>query len=267
MPVPIVMPTTLRPPRAAPRHHSPSVAQFASLSSVAGRSDAARRSVAQREILPAEIRRDDHDARFAIERPGRADADAEEIARAPRRSPPCVSAITSSIMPRDPIDDGVGAAIGERRDRSHRDLAAAVLRHRAGDDVRAAEVDADDVTAPSTRHTGTGGLRTSREQASTTSVRRQLAHAAPMAERTPLRAVTIARPAGQAVVPRDRDVARRADRSRIRAPSVRRSPPSAFPSPMRDAAAPSRSSLSPRPADQLRRCEEGKRSDGVHQTV
>ena len=37
IPVPIVMPTTLRPPRAAPSHHSPTVAQFASLSSVAGK--------------------------------------------------------------------------------------------------------------------------------------------------------------------------------------------------------------------------------------
>ena len=34
MPVPIVMPMTFVPPRAAPCHHSPTVAQFASLSSV-----------------------------------------------------------------------------------------------------------------------------------------------------------------------------------------------------------------------------------------
>jgi hypothetical protein len=36
IPVPIVRPMTLRPPRAAPCHHSPNVAQLASLSSVVG---------------------------------------------------------------------------------------------------------------------------------------------------------------------------------------------------------------------------------------
>jgi hypothetical protein len=36
IPVPIVRPITLRPPRAEPCHHSPNVAQFASLSSVVG---------------------------------------------------------------------------------------------------------------------------------------------------------------------------------------------------------------------------------------
>src|SRR5437773_9906749 len=40
MPVPIVNPTTWSEPRAAPRHHSPKMAQLASLSSVAGRSSA-----------------------------------------------------------------------------------------------------------------------------------------------------------------------------------------------------------------------------------
>src|SRR5207245_8987676 len=36
IPVPIVRPTTWFAPRAAPRHHSPKMAQFASLSRVAG---------------------------------------------------------------------------------------------------------------------------------------------------------------------------------------------------------------------------------------
>src|SRR4026207_982015 len=41
--------------------------------------DALRDLIPQRKILPAEIRRHDHDAILAIERPRRSDADAEKV--------------------------------------------------------------------------------------------------------------------------------------------------------------------------------------------
>ena len=86
MPVPIVIPTTLRPPRAAPCHHSPSVAQFASLSSVAGRFTRSAISSRSGKSFHPRFGVTMHDALLAVERARRADADAEEVARAPRRS-------------------------------------------------------------------------------------------------------------------------------------------------------------------------------------
>ena len=56
-----------------------------------------------------------------------------------------VSAITVSIMRAMRSTTDSAPSIGVRRLGAHRDLAASVLRHRAGDDVRAAKVDAEDV--------------------------------------------------------------------------------------------------------------------------
>jgi hypothetical protein len=49
----------------------------------------------------------------------------------------------------DPVDDRLGALVGPRGLRAERDDVAAVFSERAGDDVCAAEVDADMTSLPS----------------------------------------------------------------------------------------------------------------------
>ena len=79
MPVPIVMPIAL--PRAA-RRAEPPLAEHRAVGVVVERRRQAQPVVdalAQREVLPAEVRREQHDAALAVERARRADADAEDL--------------------------------------------------------------------------------------------------------------------------------------------------------------------------------------------
>src|SRR6202022_4420041 len=115
--------------------------------------------VAQWEVLPAEIRSDDDDAFLPIQRTWGSDSDSEE-------SRPLRAGFRDRLRDhllyhlRDPLDYGSRASIGQSRSRLHRDLAAAIERHRACNDVGSAEIHSDDETLLDA-HTGTGGLRTS----------------------------------------------------------------------------------------------------------
>src|SRR2546430_3388057 len=55
IPVPIVSPTTWLAPRAAPRHHSPKLAQLASVSSVAGNPRAPAHRDRGGKLAPAKV--------------------------------------------------------------------------------------------------------------------------------------------------------------------------------------------------------------------
>ena len=79
MPVPMVMPIALRVPRAAPTHHSPSIAQLASLSSAAGRPSRVVDRSPQRHVDPAEVGGEQHDAALGVERARRPDPDAQDL--------------------------------------------------------------------------------------------------------------------------------------------------------------------------------------------
>ena len=144
MPVPIVIPITLLAPFAAPSHHSPNVAQLASLSIRTGRR--ARSWMASRSgklVHP----------RFGVvtTMPRSRSSGPGEPTPIPitssRFAPVCamVSAITVSIMRAMRSTTRVRSLLGARRLRAEREDVAAVFGQRAGDDVRAAEVDADQV--------------------------------------------------------------------------------------------------------------------------
>ena len=171
----------------------------------------------------------------------------------------------------DAVGDAFGARLGARRNRAHGVVVLAVRRHRAHDDVRSAEIDADDVLLPLLRGHASRGPR--REIAtSRSSVARQS---------TPPSSGVISRmqrqcPRGHCCgpcrshgrqarpdVPGDRGVRRPAGRSRTRERSVRRPRPSACSSPTRDAAAASRSSRAAPSADELGRREQRQAPGGV----
>src|SRR5262249_4856684 len=98
--------------------------------------------IAQREIPPAEIRRDDHESLLAIERSRRTNADADEITPTRARLRDGVENHALD-QPDDAIGDALCAGLRRRGDRAHRIVLLAVGRHRADDDVGAAEVYAD----------------------------------------------------------------------------------------------------------------------------
>src|ERR1019366_6824195 len=129
--------------------------------------DIVRDPVAQREVVPAEVRRGDHETRLAVERARAADADAEKvIARGARFR----HGLRDRGLDhrRDALDDRVRALRRERRQGVQPMLAAAVRRHRADGDLRAAEVDAED---ESCAHHGSNKLFNARETCSTSSSR------------------------------------------------------------------------------------------------
>ena len=102
--------------------------------------------VAQREVRPAEVRRRHHDAALAVERAGRADADADHVL-APRAGVRHGLRDHGVDHADDAVDDGVRALVGACGFRAQRQHVTAVFRQRAGDDVRAAKVDTDEVFA------------------------------------------------------------------------------------------------------------------------
>ena len=75
----MVMPMALRVPRAAPIHHSPSTAQLASLSRRGRKAQPLVDDLAQRQIDPAQIRGEQHDAALGVERTRRSHADADDL--------------------------------------------------------------------------------------------------------------------------------------------------------------------------------------------
>src|SRR5450759_1476381 len=119
----------------------------------------ARDLVAQRKILPAEVGGHDDDALIAMERSRRSDAHAQKIrplgARFRHR-------LSDHLLDHsgDSIDNRGSSTFSECRRRVHRDLAAAIERHRARDDVGATQIHSDDVTLLHV-HTATAWLRTS----------------------------------------------------------------------------------------------------------
>ena len=246
MPVPIVSPTTLR---AAARRALPPLAERRAVRVVVERRrqpEPVLDPIAQREILPAEVRRDEHDALLAIQRTRRAHADADEVAP---RAPVCSHGVEDhSFHERRPCAPATPSSptydVG--RDAAHR--------------VNVAMPSA--VMAPATMFVpprSTPTMYCSRcavlmparrgeeeRERSFGDERRARGRACSDSGRGDSAAVRAGRMAGrQRILARPPMHAAPADRSRTSAPSGRRSPPSAFPWPTQDATAPSRSS--PRP--------------------
>src|SRR3954467_3159633 len=121
--------------------------------------DATGYLVAQRKILPPEVRRYYHQPFLAIERARGADADAQKV-RSLRAG--FLHFLRDDFLHHrcDPVHHRSRATLGQCWRGMHRDLPAAIHWHRAGNDVGAAKIYSNDVTLLRT-HTGTGGLRTS----------------------------------------------------------------------------------------------------------
>jgi len=117
--------------------------------------------------VPSEVGRRDHQPTLAIQRPGAADADAQKcVAR-----DACLGDRPGDRgfdHLRDTLHDGVRAAVGERRLRVQRELAAPVRRHGADGDLGAAEVHSDNESCA--RH-GSVKLFNARDTCSTSSSR------------------------------------------------------------------------------------------------
>src|SRR6266566_779448 len=137
IPVPSVNPMTYFAPRAAPRHHSPKIAQLASLSSVAGRlSPSLTRSRSGMFVQP----------RFGVR-----STTPVLVLRGPGEPMP-----TPSIFLPDSAIDAL-ASLMIRALRGHRRLGndamnlGAVLSEDSGDQIRSPDVNADDVAHQSPR--------------------------------------------------------------------------------------------------------------------
>src|SRR5579862_7562504 len=106
--------------------------------------DGRRNAITQWEVAPAEVGCDDDDAFGAVERAGRAHADAEKIGSA--RAGLFYDFRDDVFNGGDnAIRDGDIAHLGLRKSRSEGENGAAVDGKGTGGDVRAAEVDAYDV--------------------------------------------------------------------------------------------------------------------------
>ncbi len=101
-------------------------------------------TVAERIILPAEIRCDDDESLLSIERAGSADPYPDEVFSFGIRLGHRVQndAFDHAI---NALGHALGAKLRRRGDRAHAVVPAAVLSQSAGEDLGAAEVDADDV--------------------------------------------------------------------------------------------------------------------------
>ena len=220
IPVPIVNPTTLRAPAAAPR---PPFAQGRAIGVVVERrrepdadrvnawrtGNCASRDSASTITMPA----------FAVERARarRCRRQGSPPAWPPsRRSSPRITSSTIWAMRSITLGARAPVAVGLER-MAYSRLPSSDMR--AGDDVGAAEVDADDVLPfagggmrDAWSWKGSGGTGGTRRDWRDHSTRPELAHAPPMAERAPARAVPIA--GRQEVVTSRRRVAGRAGRTR-----------------------------------------------------
>jgi len=117
---------------------------------------AMRDRIAQREVAPAQVGRDDDEASLAVEWPWRTHADPQEV--------PGLRAVLRDRIRhhlRDHGDDAVhhrfGAAFRVRGFRADSDFATAILGHGPDHDVGTAQVDADDVLRAGTGHVRIGG--------------------------------------------------------------------------------------------------------------
>src|SRR5207253_1091094 len=109
-----------------------------------GQIQRARHPVAQREVRPPEVGGQQHDAGLRVERAGRSYAHARDLLAARRRHR-CARQL------HDPCEHRVRALLGDGRLGHEPQQLRAVLRHRAHDDVRSAEVNPDDVAHRSPR--------------------------------------------------------------------------------------------------------------------
>ena len=108
-----------------------------------GQAQTRRDAIAQREIAPSEIRRDDDQSLLAIQRSGRADPDPKEIFS---RHPGFVDRVENHALDHshDPVDDALRAQLRLCRDASHARGVRAVLAQRARGNLRSAEIHAND---------------------------------------------------------------------------------------------------------------------------
>ena len=199
MPVPMVRPTTWR---AAARRAQPPFAHRGAVGVVVERgreADALRDAVAQRKVAPPEVGRDDHEPLLAVERTGRAHADAREMRRA---SPPSGSSCRRSSPRSGPrcgpprLRRPAFTSVGTERTPYVRDPSVV---HRADHDVGAAEVDADDeFLRRSCGHVGWVMIVRRWRTRARHVTGREFAHALPMAERA-LAAARACRTAGTPV--------------------------------------------------------------------
>src|SRR6059058_3490066 len=137
IPVPIVSPTTWFAPRAAPRHHSPKIAQLASLSSVAGRPSAfPSRSRNGKFVQPRFGVRSTMPV-FVLSGPGEPTPTPAISLPRPCSMDARASFTIRSITASAPCSEMVGADEPQQL--------GAVLGHRADDDVGTADVNSDDV--------------------------------------------------------------------------------------------------------------------------
>src|SRR5439155_670640 len=107
----------------------------------------ARSPVAQRKVDPAEVGGEQHDARRRVERPGRSDPEPRDLLAARRGH-------RSARQLHDAAQHALGALLRERGLGDEAEHLGAVLGYGAGDDVRPADVNPDDVAHPSPRWRG-----------------------------------------------------------------------------------------------------------------
>src|SRR5204862_5301156 len=129
--------------RAAPGRAEPPLADGRAVRVVVERARNAQPrldAVAQREIVPAEVRRDDYDALLAVERTGSADADADDVLPGASR---LVHRVEDHALdePDDPVHDALGAELGLGVDLPDTVRVRAVLAHTAAGDLGATEVE------------------------------------------------------------------------------------------------------------------------------
>ena len=101
-------------------------------------------AIAQRKVLPTEVRSDDDETLFAVQWTRGSHADADDVASVRIRLGERVEHHAFD-QPDYTIGHALRTRFGARRNRAHGEVLLAVRRHRADDDVRSAEVDADDV--------------------------------------------------------------------------------------------------------------------------
>src|SRR5205807_2475166 len=109
-----------------------------------GKSQPIADPIAQREVAPSKVRGDNDESFLTIQWTRGADADSEEITPAGIRFSDGVEHHAFDET-NDAVRDTVGAKLRACGNRAHGERVLAVHRHRAHDDVRAAQVNADDV--------------------------------------------------------------------------------------------------------------------------
>ena len=145
-----------------------------------GQAQAFADSIAQGEVFPTEVRSDDDESLFTIQWTGRPHADADDVASIRIRLGERIEHHAFD-QPDDTIRHAFCTRLGARWNRAHGEVLLAVRRHRADDDVRSAQVDADDVLLSFLgAHSATLGEQVVGERCHRGW--RNLAHAPPMSE-------------------------------------------------------------------------------------